>query len=171
MPEGQRKRKTKGTRSGAMHLGEDVFLMTMIALRTGLAMCLISSWFGCEENDFSYPFRMIVGRIAGLGSIFMHYPNLEESQARLIDKYKSVYGTDHLRSILDCFEIRIPKATNQKMARKQYSTYKHNYTAKILVGLHPGGHILFCSEAYPGSIDDNSLVSYYLCTSVIVSPH
>jgi hypothetical protein len=139
-------------------VGADAFLMTLIVLKTAMHLGLVASWFGFESNKLSNPFRVIVGHIAALGELFLRYPSRDEVQARLLDKYASVYGSDRLRVILDCVEIRIPKATHQKMARKNFSTYKKGYTGKFMVGLSPGGHISFCSGVYPGAADDNSIV-------------
>ena len=79
-------------------------------------------------------------------------PSQEKNQCSLPDSFGDIANC---RVILDCTEFRIatPRGDLQAAAAA-YSNYKHNLTAKFLIGVAPNGSITFVSEAFPGSSSD-----------------
>merc|ERR1719409_375943 len=115
-------------------------------LRTGADLCFLGPKFGIEQRYCGFVFRRVVSRIKGLSVLYLRFPSQEEARSRCISKFREVYDTDDLRAIIDCFEFRIPKVVNQRIARKNHSEYKKGYTGKVLVAMSPGGHISFVSN-------------------------
>ena len=52
--------------------------------------------------------------------------------------------------------LRRPK--NPKAQQETFSTYKNRNTAKVLVGVTPGGLVSYVSDAYGGSTSDHQKV-------------
>lgn len=56
--------------------------------------------------------------------------------------------------MIDCFEIFIERPGNQKAKAQCYSSYKHAYTIKYLIGITPQGFIAFISKGFGGRSSD-----------------
>lgn len=85
-------------------------------------------------------------------------PTLAQLQDATPQEYQRVYQTDKLVMIIDGKEIFIEKPAEPQAQRATWSEYKHHNTVKVLVAISPGGAALYCSDAYPGRIDDTSIV-------------
>ena len=56
--------------------------------------------------------------------------------------------------IIDCFEVKCQQSSNLMSRALTYSSYKHNNTAKILIGISPQGTICFISKCWGGRASD-----------------
>ena len=63
-----------------------------------------------------------------------------------------------ITSIIDCTEFKIETTRNPDIAKKCYSSYKHAYTNKILIGVETDGNVAFLSHAFMGGISDIAIV-------------
>jgi len=63
-----------------------------------------------------------------------------------------------VRVIIDAFEIFTQTPRNFAEQGNMYSTYKHNSTFKVLVGICPTGAITYISDCFEGAISDRELV-------------
>lgn len=61
------------------------------------------------------------------------------------------------RVIIDCTEFRIDIPTSVDNRVFTYSQYKKNFTAKVLIGITPGGFISLRSDAAGGRKSDSQL--------------
>ena len=59
--------------------------------------------------------------------------------------------------IIDCFEVFIDRPTNLLARAQTFSSYKHQNTITVLIGIRPQGTICFVSEAWGGRTSDKFL--------------
>ena len=79
-------------------------------------------------------------------------PSLEKNRCSLPSSFGDMANC---RIILDCTEFRIETPRKDlEAATSSYSNYKHNKTAKFLIGVAPNGSITFVCQAFPGSTSD-----------------
>ena len=64
------------------------------------------------------------------------------------------------RVILDCTELFIEMASSYRTQSATFSSYKHQNTAKGLVGIAPNGAVTFVSELYPGRTIDQCITKH-----------
>ena len=55
-------------------------------------------------------------------------------------------------SIIDCSEIIIEQPKNLTAHAQTWSNYKHNNTAKYLIGVTPSGVVMFLSAGWGRSV-------------------
>ena len=79
-------------------------------------------------------------------------PSQEKNNCSLSESFGDI---SNCRVIIDCTEfwIATPRSDLQA-AVTTYSNYKHNLTAKCLIGVAPNGAITFVSDAFPGGTSD-----------------
>ena len=56
--------------------------------------------------------------------------------------------------ITDCAEFKVEIPSSLTLHKMMYSQYKHNTTAKSLLGIMPGGGFTFISPVFPGDTSD-----------------
>ena len=79
-------------------------------------------------------------------------PSLEKNKCSLPSSFEDI---DNCKIILDCTEFKIETPRKDlEAATANYSNYKHNKTAKFLIGVAPNGAVTFVSQAFPGSTSD-----------------
>ena len=59
--------------------------------------------------------------------------------------------------IIDCTECKLQVPLNPVQQQASYSNYKKDNTYKVLVGISHNGAVVFCSDAYGGSISDREI--------------
>ena len=93
-------------------------------------------------------------------------PTLEKNKCSMPNSFGDI---SNCRIILDCTEFFIETPRKDLDAAScSFNNYKHQLTAKYLVGVAPNGAITFVSNVYPGSTSDkmvthhNSVISDYM---------
>ena len=76
------------------------------------------------------------------------------SNSKIYQKIKII-----LILFLDAFEVKIevPSRVDQRVLT--YSSYKSNQTFKVLIGITPGGIIIFISKSYGGRTTDGHITN------------
>ncbi|CAB4026167.1 Hypothetical predicted protein, partial [Paramuricea clavata] len=64
------------------------------------------------------------------------------------------------RVILDCTELFIEMASSYRTQSATFSSYKHQNTAKGLIGIARNGAVTFVSELYPGRTSDQCITKH-----------
>lgn len=70
-----------------------------------------------------------------------------------------LYFTLDTMVILDCTEFHTVRPGNLTTQAATYSTYKHNNTIKVLIGITPAGLISFVSNVYGGCVSDRHIAN------------
>ena len=60
-------------------------------------------------------------------------------------------------SIIDCSEIFIEQPKNLTARAQTWSNYKHNNTAKYLIGITLSGAVMFLSAGWGGRVSDKQI--------------
>lgn len=63
------------------------------------------------------------------------------------------------RVIVDCTEVRIERPQKVLDRVNTWSSYKHDFTLKFLVGITPSGYISFVSKVYGGRSSDTYILA------------
>eukprot|EP00873_Tetraselmis_striata_P007327 jgi/Tetstr1/427591/TSEL_017716.t1 len=150
---GSAKRKSVGRHLKAL-TPEDAMLATLVKLRTGLSTKVISSWMGVPLGTLSRVFMTWISFMDRFFRSEFPIPTVEQMQGPEMEEWKKAYGTNRIRFILDCTELRVQQPCSRKASMTLFSYYKHYHTAKLLAGILPLGAYCGTSEAYPGRIDD-----------------
>lgn len=85
----------------------------------------------------------------------LKWPTQEVAKANLPKSFSEFPRT---RCVIDCTKFRVEKPFQPAAQRRTFSSYKHTNTAKLLVGIYPGGAITFLSRIYVGAIPDATIV-------------
>lgn len=80
-----------------------------------------------------------------------------EIDATMPESFKAHYPKT--RVIIDATEIKIQTPSDVAASVLTWSSYKHHHTLKFLVGIAPGGMIMFVSKAYGGRVTDVHLTT------------
>jgi hypothetical protein len=137
--------------------------------RFQLALTLLRMRLGSPLTDLSYRFAI---RLDTLGNLFITWTQF---LFKMFSELRTKMFTSRLshsplprsfrnpllknvRIVIDCTELIIESSSDFKQVGNLYSSYKSHTTAKILIGVAPGGAAMFCSDAYEGSISDREIV-------------
>ena len=82
-------------------------------------------------------------------------PTVEQVKGTLPYAFKDKYPKTYI--IIDASEIFIETPTDLEIRSSTWSNYKHNNTAKFLIGCTPNGAVSFVSQLYVGSVSDVKL--------------
>ena len=82
-------------------------------------------------------------------------PTVEQVKGTLPFAFKEKYPKTYI--IIDASEIFIETPTDLEIQSSTWSNYKHNITAKFLIGCTPNGAVSFVSQLYVGSVSDVKL--------------
>ena len=82
-------------------------------------------------------------------------PTVEQVKGTLPYAFKDKYPKTYI--IIDASEIFIETPTDLEIQSSTWSNYKHNNTAKFLIGCTPNGAVSFVSQLYVGSVSDVKL--------------
>ena len=136
----------------------DMFFYWWFVAKTGADATVAAFMFGIEESSASKRFVSMTNFQDDFWQEQFRRPTLAQLQDATPQEYQRVYQTDKLVMIIDGKELFIEKPAEPQAQRATWSEYKHNNTVKVLVAISPGGAALWCSDAYPGRIDDTSIV-------------
>ena len=137
---------------------ENEFLLVLAWLRHGFKQEILADMFGLSgHSQVSYLINAWVPFLATELDGLLKWPTKEEVKANLPDSFKDDAECQHVRVILDCYEVWIEKPSSLSLNAAMYSDYKGHTTYKVLVGVTPTGYISFVSDAFPGAISDPAI--------------
>ena len=138
------------------------FFLTLIKLR-----------LDARERDIAFRFQIAVSTVSKyfitwVSFLYHHLselpwtPTVEQVRGTLPQAFKEKFPDTY--SIIDATEVFIETPCDLMVQSSTWSNYKHQNTAKFIVGCTPNGAVSFVSPLYVGSITDVELtrVSGYL---------
>lgn len=133
----------------------DEYLMTLIYIRKGLEIGTLADLFGVNKSYVSCATTTWINLLYKCLKRQLKWPSAETVRKYLPEDYPSQYC--NTRTILDCTELFTVRPGNCTAQAATYSTYKHDNTVKILVGITPTGLISFISNVYGGTASDRHI--------------
>ncbi|XP_026068147.1 uncharacterized protein LOC113049753 isoform X2 [Carassius auratus] len=130
-----------------------MLLSTLMRLRLNLPIQHIAYLFSVDRKTVSTTFRDTIGSMFSHLKPLVHWPERHCLQATMPHHFVEAFGSQ-VAVIVDCFEIRIERASNFKARAQTFSHYKQRHTLKYLIGITPRGSISFISQGWEGDVSD-----------------
>ena len=137
--------------------GVNGFFFALFLLRTATPIVVASSLFGVNETTGGRAFSTWVRFLAGALRPFVRLPSLGEVAAHAPKNFKAK-GLSKCILVLDATELETTRVWQTDIAHMMWSTYKQRPTAKVMIGITPGGAICHISDAYGGRLTDTDVV-------------
>ncbi|XP_062702114.1 uncharacterized protein LOC134285432 isoform X1 [Aedes albopictus] len=135
---------------------EQAFVMVLMFLRLGLCFKTLAHLYQVSPTTITkYFYSTLYSLYVQLGGL-LKWPEKEVLESNMPEKYRNVFE-DPITVILDCFEVFTEKPGVKDAIIKMYSSYKHHYTFKELVGITPFGSISYASRPYTGRTSDKHI--------------
>lgn len=124
-------------------------------MKTGLTFSALSVLFGVHRTTVSRIFQLILDDLTSATANLVFWPDKATVRATMPACFSSGYSDT--RVIIDCteFRIEVPPAVDDRVAC--YSHYKKGFTAKVVIGITPGGFICFKSKVAGGRKSDSQM--------------
>ena len=134
---------------------KDRLLIFLMKMKTGLTFSALGVLFSVHRSTISRIFFEILKKLAGATRYLVFWPDIDAVQETMPDCFRPEYS--NTRVIIDCteFKIEIPTSVDNRVFT--YSQYKKNFTAKVLIGITPGGFICLKSDVAGGRESDSQL--------------
>lgn len=130
-------------------------LIFLFKMKTGLTFSAISAIFSMHRTTVSRIFYSVLENLARTTTNLVFWPDRHSIQATMPECFKPQYADT--RVIIDCTEFRIEVPSTVDDRVNCYSHYKKGFTAKVLIGITPGGFISFKSLAAGGRKSDSQI--------------
>ena len=134
---------------------EDHLLIVLMKLKLGLLNRDIAYRFSLQSPIISRIFRSWVAILASCLKCLIVWPDKGTIRHNLPSCFKKKYRD--AVCIIDCSEIFIQRPTNLTARAQTWSNYKHNNTAKYLIGISPAGAVMFLSSGWGGRVSDKQI--------------
>ncbi|PFX11864.1 THAP domain-containing protein 6 [Stylophora pistillata] len=134
----------------------DEFFLVMCRLRQGFAEEHLSNLFHISLSTVS---RVVISWVNFMYLKFAQiniWPSRTVIDNTMPEAFKAKYSAT--RVIIDCTEVRCQMPSSLQLNGELFSNYKNHTTLKGLIGISPGGAMIFVSELYTGSISDREIV-------------
>lgn len=138
------------------HVGkEDRLLIFLMKIKTGLTFSALGVLFSIHRTTVSRIFHTTLQRLTAATANLVFWPRIDVVQATMPHCFHPKYS--NTRVIIDCteFKIEIPSTVDNRVYC--YSHYKKNFTAKVLIGITPGGFICLKSRVAGGRKSDSQI--------------
>lgn len=134
---------------------KDRLLIFLMKMKTGLTFSALGVLFSVHRTTISTIFYETLQLLASATRNLVFWPDIDAVQETMPDCFLPDYS--NTRVIIDCTEFRIdiPKSVDNRVFT--YSQYKKNFTAKVLIGITPGGFISLRSDVAGGRKSDSQL--------------
>ncbi|KAK0173139.1 hypothetical protein PV328_006381 [Microctonus aethiopoides] len=129
-----------------------IFLFKM---KTGLTFSALSAMFSIHRTTVSRIFHSILTILVNATQDLVSWPHRLAVQATMPNCFKPQLSDT--RVIIDCTEFRTEVPSVVKDRISCYSHHGKSFTAKVLIGITPGGFICFKSLAASGGKSDSQL--------------
>ncbi|KAK3910139.1 THAP domain-containing protein 11 [Frankliniella fusca] len=130
--------------------------LCLTKLKLNMPYTALSVLFGVSEETCSHYFRHTIQVLAAVLKHLIYFPSKEETLNNIPKCFRKYV---HTRIVLDCAEVPVEKPKCLRERILTYSHYKGRHTLKWLVGVSPGGLIIFVSEMFGGRASDKKIVS------------
>ncbi|XP_056152611.1 uncharacterized protein LOC130127078 isoform X2 [Lampris incognitus] len=128
-----------------------MLLLTLMRLRLNISIQHIVYFFSIDQKTVSTVFRDTIGALFTHLSPLVHWPERHCLEGSMPHQFVEAFG-NHVAVIVDCFEIKIERASSLKARVQVFSHYK--YTIKYLIGITLQGAISFISKGWGGRASD-----------------
>ena len=134
----------------------DRFFLVMIKLRRCYSNFELSRLFDVSESEVYNIFVTWVRFMSLQWREYSVWPSRDLVRFFMPFSFKQQFPTT--RVIIDGTECPVKKQKFPTSQQSTFSTYKNRNTAKVLIGITPGGLCSFISHAYGGSTSDRQIV-------------
>ncbi|XP_048751583.2 uncharacterized protein LOC125663333 [Ostrea edulis] len=134
---------------------KEEFIITLVRLRRGFDVEVISDLFGVHPSQISRIFTTWINFLYAELKFLISWPSREQIASNIPKAFKHFPTT---RSIIDCTEFFVQKPSLPSSQRVTWSQYKHHNTFKALISISPTGTFTFISKLFTGSISDRRIV-------------
>ena len=132
------------------------FVMVLMKLRLNVPLQDLAYRFKVSQSTVSRIFSSWLLVMDDRLSPLLSWPDREQLWATMPQCFMYSFGRK-VTVVIDCFEVFIEKPTNLLARAQTFSSYKHNNTIKILIGITPQGTMSYVSEAWGGRTSDKYL--------------
>lgn len=129
--------------------------ITLVKIKTGLTFSAMGVLFCKDRTTISKIFFSTVRYLAKSTADVVFWPDRVDVQDTMPECFRAEYG--QTRVIIDCTEFRVETPPRVDDRVFTYSHYKKAFTAKLLVGITPGGFISFKSRVAGGRKSDSQI--------------
>ncbi len=121
-------------------------------LKQNITFVALGPDFGVSDKTAARVFKAVLQEQFMFAKSGLWWHTRQEIDAMMPDSFKLHYP--QCRVIIDASEIKIQTPSDVSASILTWSSYKHHHTLKFLVGISPGGMIIFVSKAYGGRVTD-----------------
>ncbi|CAD6233430.1 GSCOCG00007189001-RA-CDS [Cotesia congregata] len=135
---------------------EDRLLIFLMKIKTGLTFSTLSALFDVHRTTISRIFHTTLQNLVSATTNLIYWPDSETLKATMPAFFRLNYG--NTRVIIDCveFKIEVPASIDNSVYRCPNNDKA--FTAKILIGITPGGFLCFKSKAVGARITNSQLI-------------
>ena len=134
---------------------EQELFMVLVKLHCGLLLEDVAHRFNLSLSHVSRIWVTWVNFLHQTIRILPIWPSRGFVDENMPQCFKSTYPST--RVIIDCTEIFLETPPSCRSQSTTFSTYKHNNTAKGLLGISPAGFPSFVSNVYAGRVSDKKI--------------
>lgn len=133
----------------------DRVVLVLVRLKTCLPFTCLAALFDVSRRTITRHFYATLQKLAAVLEAAVPWPDKEEIQRNVPQCFADF---KEVRVVLDCTEVQLEKSHCASCQILTYSHYKGVHTAKVLVGVSPGGLITFISNGFGGRASDKACV-------------
>ncbi|XP_038140894.1 uncharacterized protein LOC119783441 [Cyprinodon tularosa] len=133
-----------------------MLLFTLMRLRLDLPLQHLAYLFHISPRTAQRTFHDMVSCLYANLRRAIIWPDRDTLRKVMPHQFKEAFG-NRVAVIIDCFEIFTEKPSHLKARAQMFSSYKHNYTMKYLIGVTPKGAICFLSKGWGGRTSDKHI--------------
>lgn len=127
----------------------------LVKMKLGLTFSALSGMFSLHRTTISKIFHSVLTNLVSATQEYIFWPDRLAVQATMPECFKPQFSDT--RVIIDCTEFRIEVPSTVENRVYTFSHYKKSFTAKVLIGITPGGFISFKSLVAGGRKSDSQL--------------
>lgn len=131
---------------------KDTLLLIMMKINLNLKHQDLAWRFQISTAKVSQIINHGLPAVASAVKFLIRWPDKTEVVRSMPTKFQRLYP--NCRTIIDCTEIFVERATDLTARAMFYSNYKSHPTIKILIGITPSGAVSFVSKCWGGRVSD-----------------
>ena len=134
---------------------EQELIITLLMLRQGIHQDALSVIFKVHQATISRIFNMMINFL-GSDKVFKAFVPWIDIE---IVKQDTPKEYENITRIIDATEIKVERPASMEIAPLLWSSYKHFYGVKFIIGVTPYGSICFLSDGYGSRTSDKQLTA------------